>query len=354
MGLADEVLERPRSHSFGEGDLTGARGIDAPSSSEQRLGGGRLNLTSHGRHPSAPRAPLHALAIAAVTLALGSAACATTDAQSLLDDGRRTVTSVEIAPLEISASGADRFISCPPPGELGQRWIPTIPSWSPPPEREAPRPPNADEPQPEAPESVASQTERAIQMTHKEFRRCYTQGLLNDPTQEGHVALVLRVGPDGRVARVDHYGACELATQSILCMREVAKELRFGPPEAGASTIVVPAVFSRGANTRSAPLPNDAYTAEVYLSLEAARGPLHACEASARKQGRLVSANATFALDLDQNGKIIHAHLDPWSGDQDLLTCAAQAMDQVTFPPPPAGKGHVLARLAFNPRVGTN
>src|SRR5262249_3966841 len=41
------------------------------------------------------------------------------------------VTSIEIAELEISGKGVDRFTSCPPPGELGQDWIPKLPPWSP-------------------------------------------------------------------------------------------------------------------------------------------------------------------------------------------------------------------------------
>ena len=42
--------------------------------------------------------------------------------------------AADVPELEIrgGADGVDRFTTCPPPGELGQHWIPTIPPWTPP------------------------------------------------------------------------------------------------------------------------------------------------------------------------------------------------------------------------------
>jgi hypothetical protein len=66
-----------------------------------------------------------------------------------------------------------------------------------------------------------------------------------------------------------------------------------------------------------------------------------------------VVASATFALDLDAQGRVMHANVEPWTGAKDLLACAANAFQTSTFPPPPGGAGTVLARLAFNQRAGT-
>src|SRR5271169_3585565 len=59
---------------------------------------------------------------------------------------RSTGTSIEVAELDINWNGIDRFVNCPPPGELGQDWIPPLPPWTPPavsgPADSAPLPPD--------------------------------------------------------------------------------------------------------------------------------------------------------------------------------------------------------------------
>ena len=73
----------------------------------------------------------------------------------------------------------------------------------------------------------------------------------------------------------------------------------------------------------------------------------------ARAASATLAALGLPALVLDDKGKVAHAHIDPWSGDQELLACAAEAMDRVGFPQPPHGKARALVRLSFNPRPGT-
>jgi hypothetical protein len=317
------------------------------------------------------------LALASVSLSLTLVACASADpkpSQAPIDDQRRTVTSVEIAEFEVSEFGADRFTHCPPPGELGQAWIPQIPTWIP----TATPPAKADTPEKAARADGGSATfgisasdipppgsngptvmgadaraERVIEVSRQAFRHCYNRGKLYDPTQDGHVAIVLRIAKDGRVARSEAYGACDLSTEVIRCMMDTASDLRFDAPQPGEETVTVPVVFHPTGGRNRRPNPNDVYTAEAYLAVEAGRPAFHACEEKARKGGKSVVASATFALDLDEKGGIAHAHVDPWSGDQDLLKCAVDAMDKVRFPVPPAGRGHVTVRLAFNPRPGT-
>lgn len=266
-------------------------------------------------------------------------------------------TSVEVAELEINASGVDRFLNCPPPGELGQAWIPPIPPWSPPASaREADPGESEDGGAPASPDVAESEppASRAFALTHEPFRLCYHRGLVFDPTQDGHVAIVLRVGRNGRVVKVESYGACEIASETIVCMQDAAKRIRLRPsrePE----TLVVPAVFAQSdVQRRVTPRSTDAYATAAYLRIESARPALHACDEHNGISGKSRVATATIGLDLDPNGRVLHAHVDPWAGDQTLLGCAAQAMEHLSFPAPPGGSGNVLARISFNPRLGVH
>ena len=293
------------------------------------------------------------------TLALAAGGCGGSDAEN---GGARTagtdkpaVTSIEVAELEISGTAVDRFTSCPPAGELGQDWIPKLPAWTPPAKN-----PNAPPPPPDSPDlpppiaDGRTATEKAIFDTYPEFRKCYQRGLLHDPTQDGHAAVVLRVGPDGHVAAVESYGVCELSSPVVACMKTAAGRLRFEPPAAGAATITIPTVFTtRGGRPHEHPSPNDAYTAAAYVTVESARPELHLCESAARRAGQALQATATFLIEVDAEGKIVHTHIDPWSGNQDLLACAAHAFEKLAFEKPPAGRANILARLSFNPRAGS-
>jgi hypothetical protein len=268
------------------------------------------------------------------------------------------VTSVEVGELEIDVSGVDRFTTCPPPGELGQAWIPKIPPWTAPsPAASAPHedtpglgPASGGSPDVPAASTEALPGEHAFALTHEPFRRCYARGLTLDPTQDGHVAIVLRVGGDGRIARVESYGACEIARQTIVCMQDAAKQIRLSPPEAGSDTIVVPAVFAQtGQARRTSPSVNEAYTTGAFVTVESLRPAFHACEESARRQGQSPRAAATFTLELDAGGRVLHAHVDPWSGNQQLLACAATSLERLVFAAPPGRGGSVRARVSFNP-----
>ena len=262
-----------------------------------------------------------------------------------------TKTNVEVAELEINGSGVDRFASCPPPGELGQDWLPPIPPWHPPPASasDAPGPPVLDDPTMHG----STPTERAIADTRDGFRACWHHSLIYDPTQDGHVAIVLRIGPEGRVAKVESYGACSLSSEAIQCMKDSTKKLRFLPPEGGSDTVIIPAVFASSGASSTNPLPSDVYAAAAFVAVEGLRPAFHSCEQSARAGGRAVVASATFSLDVDSHGKVVHSNIDPWSGDKDLLVCAAAAFEGGAFPRPGGGRGTIQVRIAFNPRVGT-
>jgi len=258
-------------------------------------------------------------------------------------------TSIEIADFEVNGDGIDRFASCPPPGDLGQEWFPPVPDWSPPPGAK-----NDTDPADVKPNLTGqTATERAIEDTRAAFRSCYHRGLVRDPTQFGHVAIVLRIGPNGRVLQTESYGACELQKEVVACMRGDAKALRFSPPPSGKDTIVIPVVFAPRGGTANGPSPNDAYTAAAYVALESLAPQLHECDKQARAEGRDVEAFGVFDLTVDERGNVTGANIDPWGGDKDLLACGAEVMQKLKLPPPAGGKGKVLTRVTFNPRAGT-
>jgi hypothetical protein len=261
-------------------------------------------------------------------------------------------TSIEVADLEINGDGIDRFAACPPPGDLGQEWYPAVADWSPPPG--SPQPENSGTPQPQSTEQLGrTPTERAVEDTRAQFRSCYHRGLVHDPTQFGHVAVVLRVGPNGRVLKTESWGACELQHDVIACMRDVGKAYRFDPPAGGKDTVIIPVVFQPRNGAGAMSTQNDAYTAQAYVNLESMRPQLHECETRARQSGKDVEAWAVFDMAIDKNGQVTSANIDPYHGDQEILACAAEVMQKMRLPPPDGGKGKLLARITFNPRAGT-
>lgn len=263
-------------------------------------------------------------------------------------------TSIEVSNLEIHADGVDRFASCAPPGELGQAWYPLVPEWTAP-----PRAVDAGAPPGDAPGALVddgsgrSITERAVEDTRAAFRSCYHRGLIHDPTQDGRAAIVLRVGSDGRVAKTESYGVCELQVDVVKCMRETAARLRFAPPPGGSDTLVLPVVFAPRGGSQSETSPNDSYTAAAYVAVESLRPELHACEEQARGSGRGVEAWGVFDMKIDAAGHAKDANVDPWGGDQDLLSCAVRVMQTLKLEPPVGGGGNIVVRVSFNPRAGS-
>jgi hypothetical protein len=276
------------------------------------------------------------------------------------------VTGVQLAALEVRDDLNDRFEHCPPAGEIGQDWVPPIPDWHPPasstpdpppdhavdpPGDPAAPPPSSDVLDESTPASIATLTDEAANQTRASFRRCYHHGLLFDPTQDGHVAVVLRVDGAGKVASVETWGACDLAPEALVCMRDEARRVKLRPPLGGSATLTVPAVFTRGQERQGS--TRDAYAASAYVAIEAVRPRLHVCEQTAKFARTGVFASALYSIDVDERGKGVHVAVDQWKGAHDLLACAAEVLRDAPFAVPPGGRGKVIVPVVFNPRPGT-
>lgn len=279
---------------------------------------------------------------------------------------KAALTAVELNAFEVRDDNVDRFQHCPPPGDIGQDWVPPVPEWHPPAASASAAVPESavgsssddtgssaaqDGLAPLAPASLATLTTEAENQTRASFRRCYHQGLLYDPTQDGHVALVLRVDRTGKVASVESWGACDLAPEAIVCMRDEAKHVHLHPPEGGSATLTVPAVFTRGAE--HARQPNDGYAASAYVAIESMRARLHHCEETAKYAHTSVFASAVMTIDVDAKGKGQHVAVNQWKGGHELLACAAEVVRDAPFAPPPDGRGKIIVPIVFNPRPGT-
>jgi len=293
---------------------------------------------------------------------LGLSACGSAPPRAPADKSGK-VTSVELSAFELRDDQVDRFEHCPPAGDIGQDWIPPIPDWHPPavstsaavPESAVGEPSGsqpAGEGAPAQPlASQATLTADAVNGTHNALRRCYHQGLLYDPTQDGHVGLVLRVDRTGHVASVETWGACDITPSAIACMRDEAAQVRLPPPADGPSTVVVPAVFTQARQRVTG--SNDGFAAAAYVTIESMRPRLHACLEAAHRSGSDVSASAVMTVDLDAAGHGVHIGVDQWKGEHGLLGCAAEVVRDAPFPKPPAGQGRVVVPIVFNPRAGT-
>jgi hypothetical protein len=292
--------------------------------------------------------------VPAVLLALiGVVSCAESTTSPLSADGRRRLDLAELTTFEVRHDGVDRFEHCPPAGDIGQEWLPPLPDWKPAPALTEARSDSADgapeaTPLP-APASQRELVDQAERITHAPFRHCYHDGLRFDPTQDGHVAVVLRVGSKGKVEAVETWGGCDIAPETIACLRDEAKHLNLPPPAAGYATVVVPGIFTEDhPRVRAA---NDGYTAAAYVAVEAIRAQFHHCEDAARRDGSSRYARATMTIDVDATGHAQHVSIDDWKGSQSLLACAAEVLRDATFPAPPTGRGRVIAPIAFNVKL---
>jgi hypothetical protein len=261
--------------------------------------------------------------------------------------------SAELATLEIREDNIDLFTDCPPPGDIGQNWFPAPSDWRPPsaaPAEPGSQPDRNDSPPPQQPLATARElVDEAYRETHPGFRHCYHENLKFDPTQDGRVAVVLRVGASGSVDSVETWGACALAPEAITCMKDVAKHVKLHAPAGGYATVVVPGLFTE--DRRRPQGANDTYAAAAYVAVEALRPQLHLCEVASKRQHAGLYARATMTIDVDPRGHASHVSIDLWRGSQPLLACAGEVLRAAVYPLPAGRYGRIIAPIAFNPKL---
>lgn len=74
------------------------------------------------------------------------------------------------------------------------------------------------------------------------FRRCYNNGLKEDPNMKGTVRITARIGPNGEVLSASASGS-GLSGSVIGCVQARVASAQFSPPEGGGATIVIPVTF---------------------------------------------------------------------------------------------------------------
>lgn len=90
---------------------------------------------------------------------------------------------------------------------------------------------------------------RAIDARRVELWACYRRGLGESSPPEGHVVLVLEIGPDGRAARVFEAHRSGIGDAEIKCMSRALKERPFHDGAASTMKIRVPLTFTRDGGT---------------------------------------------------------------------------------------------------------
>lgn len=72
------------------------------------------------------------------------------------------------------------------------------------------------------------------------FRRCYTQGLSQNPDMSGGVRVTARIGPGGEVLSVSTSTSGTISGAVAACIAARVQSATFDPPEGGAASVVIP------------------------------------------------------------------------------------------------------------------
>ena len=89
-----------------------------------------------------------------------------------------------------------------------------------------------------------SNAEAAIRsQIHPRAKRCYQNGLNNDPTQSGKLVILIKVAPSGEVDSASVQSNSGLSSSVANCILSAARGAKFDPPGAAGSQISVPFNF---------------------------------------------------------------------------------------------------------------
>jgi hypothetical protein len=74
------------------------------------------------------------------------------------------------------------------------------------------------------------------------FRRCYREGLAQDPKMQGKVEVHATIGPNGDVVSVTPK-ATGLSPEVVRCVADRVRKGKFTPPAQGTDSVVIPVTF---------------------------------------------------------------------------------------------------------------
>ena len=141
---------------------------------------------------------------------------------------------------------------------------------------------------------------------------------------EGKVVATVEIGKDGLASSVGPLRICGVPWDVATCIQTKMTGADFGGTTA--RRVQIPMTFAP-----SAPNEPTRFVVAAMVALRGALRDLHACLSTTQAKTPNASASASVHLDVDLTGKIIGTNLDPWKGNQELLTCAAAAMGKLNF-----------------------
>ena len=141
---------------------------------------------------------------------------------------------------------------------------------------------------------------------------------------EGRLIATVEIGKDGVASSVGPLRICGVPWDVASCIQAKMTGADFGGT--AARRVQIPMTFAPS-GAKEPPR----FVAAAMMALEGSLRDLHACLSTAQAKTPNASASASLHLDVDLTGKIIGTNLDPWRGNQDLLTCAAGTVGKLNF-----------------------
>ena len=263
-----------------------------------------------------------------------SASCAERAPGRRPPDARGASPACELAAFEIRDDQVDRFEHCPPAGEIGQDWLP-------PPARVASARGHRVGRRPRERRRLGRASTDAVRAggrarssrrptasladarsTRRRTRRTLpsaaatTAACSSTRPRTGTSPSCCASDRSGKVAQVETWGACDLAPETLVCMRDEAS----APRAAAARRRLGDRHRSRSCSRAAASAAEVAERRLRRRGVRRRRGDAPAACTTARRrpsaQASPSSPPGTMKIDVDAQGHGVHVSVDPWAGGQ--------------------------------------
>ena len=187
-----------------------------------------------------------------------------------------------------------------------------------------------------------------------DVQACADQMKSSGEAMAGGMSFMVALGADQHVSAVDVVESCGVPAAAMLCLAQTFRHARIDPetqPRAGLLRMSFdPAPRgARGASSSVGYTSLQDFTVRANDTLDRVGPKLDTCARSAFSRARYASTRAVFSFKLAPSGKVTGVNLDPFEGDQALLSCADEAFQTTAFPPPPRGAETVRMPVIFEP-----